>query len=227
MRLVNSFKSDISAIKNYGLISHLKYITDIDHVIVNLHFNLNFVAPKVNLENLHEECIDINDDKKIQIWCDIVNDAFQFDKKYTVDSARKYLLNHLYKIVEKVFLVKYKGVYVGAFFIGHFKKNKRVACAGRFAVKRNMQGNRIGEYLVTTAMEMMRQDGYVVYEETFNLKRDYSIRLFIRCGGIPEFDENELMLKPTRKLFFIKYFAQKKVKNIFCSEMQKRFNRHI
>lgn len=219
--MISNLSYDIKAIKKFGLFSHLKYLFDLKHVIINLHFDLynSRISEGNDLIEIREIMLD--DDTDMAVWCEIVNEAFQFNTPYNIESAKKYILNHAYKKINKIYLAYLNNEAVATFFIGHFKNNDNVACAGRFAVKKTAQGKGVGQQIIVEAMNEMKKLGFQYYEETFNFKRDYSIRLFMRCGGFPQFDKKLVLLKPTRKNILILKYAQYKVWKMYLAEKRK------
>jgi GNAT superfamily N-acetyltransferase len=215
MRIFKNLIYDIKAIRKYGLITHFKYIFDIKHVIINLHFHLDYVLQFKQINDFVIKEVNISDENILNEWCFIVNDAFRFENPYNTKSAFRYLTNHLYKDISNLFFVYHFEKPVATFFIGTFKSNSNIGCAGRFAVLKEFQGHGLGVYIVTAAMDKLRTKGLKCYEGTFNFKRDYSIRLFIKCGGTPIFQKKYMQLQPTRKNFLVTWLARRKVKKLY------------
>lgn len=222
MKLFKNFVYDIKAIRKYGLIRHIKYLFDLNHTIVILHFNLKFIPDLEGGDEFTTKEISLEDDDAIKDWSNIINSAFNFENPFNPQTAKDYILNHSYKNIEKCYMV-YEGDYaIATFFVGSFKVNNKIACAGRFAVRPEYQGKGIGKYIVIKAMNIMKQNGYRHYEETFNYWRKYSYRLFMQCGGYPEFDRKYCQLKPTRKFFLVHLWAQYNVNKMYKEVLRKR-----
>ncbi len=222
MKIFKNIAYDIKAIRKYGLIRHLKYLFDLNHTIVILHFDLRFIPDQIELDKITVKEISIEDDKAMKEWSDIINSAFSFKKPYNAQTSKDYILKHPYKKITNCYLV-YDGDYaIATFFIGSFKSNNKIACAGRFAVRPEFQGKGLGKYIVLKAMHIMKQYGYQFYEETFNYWRKYSYKLFIHCGGYPEFDRKYCQLRPTPKFILVRLWAQYKVKKMYKDFLGKR-----
>lgn len=215
MKLFSNLLYDIRAIKKYGLLTHLKYLFDYDHVIINLHTYLDYIPAFKERPGYEIREVDINDPEIIKQWVDIVNDAFRHKIPYDVDSAKKYLDNHLYKKVEKIFFLFSEDKPVGTYFLGFFKNNTDIGTTGRLAVKKDFQGKGLGKYLVLFGLNKLKENRYSYAEHVFVVGRDYSIRVYLKCGSRPEFREKYLQLKPTRKNIFVTYLARRKVRKMY------------
>lgn len=134
MNLFSNLKYDLYAIKKYGLITHLKYLFDYKNVIINLHTHLDYVPPFKENPNYPIKEVDLKDESICQQWVDIVNDAFGFEEPFTIDSAKKYMDNHMYKKFEHTYFVYYENEPVGTYSIGRLKVNENIGTTGRLAV---------------------------------------------------------------------------------------------
>lgn len=222
--IISDLKYDITAIKKYGLINHLKYLFDLKHVIIKQHFDLDYCPPFLPKKEFIVKEISIKDRSLMEEWCDIINTAFAFKTPYDYESGLKYINNHPYKVIKKIFLIYNNDKPIATISIGHYRANQNVACAARLAVKKNMQGKGLGKYLVLFSIEEMRKLGYKYYEETFNFKRDYSIKLYIKCGGFPQFNQSLLVFKPTRKSKLITLYAHYKVNKFYKEHLNEISN---
>jgi len=226
MRILKNLVYDIKAIKKYGLITHFKYLFDYKHVIINLHTHLDYVPQFVDRPEFVIKEVNLNDKIILKQWVDIVNDAYGFDKPFTINSAKKYMENHLYKIFEHTYFVYFDSRPVGTYSIGRFKVNERIGTTGRFAVLKDYQNKGLGRYLVLYGFRKLKEKGYKNLESVFVVSKDYSIRIYLRCGAIPQFKKKYLQFKPTPKFILVRLWAQYRVKKMyrkFREELDKNY----
>lgn len=218
MKLLKNITYDIQAIKKYGLFTHFKYLFDYNHVIVILQAHTDFVPPFEPNSLFEIKEVDFTDAVVLQEWADIVNEAFGFANPYDVNSAKSNLTEHSYRKIENLYFVYYKDDPnpAGTIFIGTSRNNSKLGIFGRIAVRKKFQKHGLGKYLVLWGFEKFREKGIKLTEDVAYFKRDYTLRLWIRCGAIPQFNRNYMNFKPTPKFFLTRLWVQKEVKKIYA-----------
>jgi len=204
--------NDIKAIKKYGFITHVKYLFDLKHTIVNLYINLD-LAPKfkpVSFLQIRE--VDFKNDNILHEWLSIVNDAYQGELNYNLESAKKAFIQHHYLIVTNLYFLYFKDKLVGTYYTGCFKENKKIASGGRIAILKKYQKLGFGKHLILYAFEALKKKGYKIAEFIFYFKREDSIELTFACGCLPQTNEKLKQFKGVRKFFLIKMIAKMKLK---------------
>lgn len=222
MKVFKNIAYDIKAIRKYGLITHIKYLFDHKKVIINLHTHLDYVPQFKEDPYFVIKEVNIYDPKTLKKWAEIINKSFRFETPYNLQSAKTYLENHLYKEFEHMFFLYDDEKPIGSCSIGCFKKNKAIGSAGRLAIIPEYQKRGLGSYLILYALNQLRDKGYKVSEHVFEYRKSFSYRQYFKLGAVPEFNKKQLQLKPTRKFFLVRLWAQYKVKKMYKEVLRKR-----
>lgn len=222
MSFIDNIKYDYQAIKKYGLRKHIKYLFDLKHTIVILQTHLDYVPPYIPRQGYRILEVDYSDPKVLDLWANIVNDAFEFEHPYDANTAYKYLTQHPYKKIENMYFLYYSGEEkpIGAYFIGRLKNNDQIGTAGRIAIVKAHQRKGLGSLMALFGYQCFRDKGIELTEEVFYLEKDYSIKLFLKCGSLPQFDKRYMQTQPTRKNFLVTYYAKRKVSRLYLEFLQ-------
>lgn len=157
----------------------------------------------LNKYNIGVEILDIDDDKKVAVWCDIINHSYT-EFNYNIDSAKKFLLDKKYysNRVTYLFTDNCNGKeYCATVSIAQYVSNEKVGGDFKIGVKNKFQGKGLGRLVILYAFSRLKERGLEVGESSIFIKRSTSLYLHFKLGFRPQYNPKYFAL-PTSSSFY-------------------------
>lgn len=213
--MFKNIKYDIRAIKKYGLLTHVKYLWDYKKVIICLHYD-NKRKIAVNLPRDYSiKSVDFYDKKILDEWSDIVNDAFNRQIPYNIETALEYLINHAYKEITTLLFLYHKNIPIGTIFAGKCTGESNYGTLGRLAIIKEYQGQRLSKFLYKALFNELNDQGIHKIEGIYVYDKMFSVYIGLKSGGVPIFSNKKMAFKNRSKKLLVRLWVYMKVYKLY------------
>lgn len=186
----------------YTLWRIFKHRANFSNTIVHLQADLGTVPRPADIYPLQTKEMHATDGREIREWVDLINNAYNEDSPYDIDSARRHIEDHLFLDILKIYFVMDGDTPVATISIGKYRANPRIGGEARIAVRRDYQGRGLGRFVVCYGCDRLRDSGLELCENIVAIKRRRSIMLHFQCGFVPQY-QNKYQQHVTQKRFLV------------------------
>jgi GNAT superfamily N-acetyltransferase len=215
--------------RKYGLLQHLKYLSNLSRVSVYLQADLDHLPPLKDVSPYYIRQMDFENENDISLWVDCVNDAYsEFgEHKLKDQDASSYLSHHLFMNVWGVFFIMNEKQVIGAITYGTYKENSKIGCVSRIAVKSDYKGKGLGKFIINYAFHHLRSKGIEYGQSIIGLKRKTSILTHMKCGFFPQYNRKYFVYDNQTRFFFIRWITFRRLKHLQKSFLVNTFANFI
>lgn len=175
--------------------------------------------------------MDINNQAHVQAWCDVMNHSYD-DCYFEIESAIKYLTNHLYLRDTETFLFvdcsnnqdstqsndtnsNIEDV-CASISVGRYQCNPEISSLFRIGVIKGHQGRQLGRAVMLYGLSHLQLNGYKLCEDIVTSKRHASLMLHMNLGFEPQFDLSKVTY--TKNLSNINIWQKMKLMKLLRKE---------
>jgi len=198
---------------------------NVSRIVVPLQSDLTSLPALEPLEGISVRRANCSDTEDCRIWVDLINGSYP-DAHETVETFRRHCKNHPFLVIREVLFIELRGEVAATVSTGSYRRNAMVCGDARIAVARRFQRLGLGFYAVVLGFTECKKAGFSLAESVITHWREQSIRIHLRCGFRPQFDQRFVQYGSQRRLWPASALARHRVRKIckkFYGDLSQRF----